>query len=405
MDLFFARQPIFDKNKNVTAYELLYRNNGHENIYNGIDGDKSTLTVISNSIYSLELETISDNKRVFINFTENLIKEGIATILPAKDVVIEILEIVEPTKDVLASCKKLKDNGFTLALDDFVFDEKFTELIKLADIIKVDFRITKGKDREKIFETLKINKNIIFLAEKVETLEEYKEAANLGYKYFQGYFFSKPIIISAKAIPTDKVNAVKILELTTKEDIDFEKIELLILKDVGLTYKIMKLINSSLYSFENKINSVKYAIALLGEKEIIKWLHVVLLNNLNGGNYREMVNISLMRAIFCENICNLTEDKKMVSFSYVTGLFSVMDTILNCSMEVITKEIFLPYEVKAALNGWEDNILKMILDLVVNYEKGEWNVVIYLSDKLNIESGMIADAYYNSVKWIKKVKY
>lgn len=404
MDLFFARQPIFNKNKNVIAYELLYRKNEHENIYNGIDGDKSTLTVISNLIYSLELETISDNKRVFINFTENLIKEGMATILPSKDVVIEILEDVEPTKDVLDSCKILKDNGFTLALDDFVFDKKYTELIKLADIIKVDFKITKGKDREKIFETLKINENIVFLAEKVETLEEYKEAVNLGYKYFQGYFFSKPIIVSTKAIPTDKINAIKVLELTTKENIDFEKIELLILKDVGLTYKMMKLINSSLYSFENKINSVKYAIALLGEKEIIKWLHVVLLNNLNGDNYHEMVNVSLMRAIFCENICNLTEDKKMVSLSYITGLFSVMDIILNCSMDVITKEIFLPYEVKAALNGWENNMLKMILDLVVNYEKGEWNVVMYLSDKLNIEPGMIVDAYYNSVKWINKIK-
>jgi EAL and modified HD-GYP domain-containing signal transduction protein len=400
--LFFARQPIFDKNNNVIAYELLYRN-GYENSYTGTNDDEATISVIINSFYSLDLKTISDNKVVFINFTENLIKQKITTILPSEYVVIEILETVEPTKEVLFVCKKIKDNGFTLALDDFIFDKKFTELIELSDIIKVDFKKTKGYDRKKIFETLKINKRIKFLAEKIETIDEFKEAIQLGYTYFQGYYFSKPIIISTKAIPSNKHNTLEILELISKKEIDFNKLEELILKDIGLSYKIMKLINSSSYYLKSKVNSIRHGITFLGEKEIVKWLYVILLNDLNESNSQEIINLSLLRAKFSENICNLTKDNDKTFFSYITGLFSVMDAILNCSMEVITRELYLPDEVKAALNG-ETNILKVILELVINYEKGEWGNVVICSEKLEIKTSQIAEAYFNSLKWLEKHK-
>jgi EAL and modified HD-GYP domain-containing signal transduction protein len=132
MHIFLARQPIFDRNKNVIAYELLFRN-GQENAYNSVDGNEATLKVIANSFYEFDFKSVSDNKKVFINFTEKLITEEIATILPSDDVVIEILETIEPTNEIINACKKLKAKGFILALDDFVFDKKYTELIKLVD--------------------------------------------------------------------------------------------------------------------------------------------------------------------------------------------------------------------------------------------------------------------------------
>ena len=162
MHIFLARQPIFDRNKNVIAYELLFRN-GQENAYNGVDGNEATLKVIANSFYEFDFKSVSGNKKVFINFTEKLITEEIATILPNDEVVIEILETIEPTDEVINACKKLKSRGFILALDDFVFNEKYTELIKLIDIIKVDFMISRGEERRKIFDVLNINKKIKFL--------------------------------------------------------------------------------------------------------------------------------------------------------------------------------------------------------------------------------------------------
>ena len=216
MDIFLARQPIFDRSNKVIAYELLFRN-GYENFCSNADGDEATLNVIVNSFYIFGIKNITNDKKVFINFTEELIKKEIATLLSSEQVVVEILENIEPTEEIVVACKKLKQKGYTLALDDFVFDEKYMNLIKLIDIIKVDFKITKGYERKKLFELLKINNKIKFLAEKVENREEYNEAVKMGYTYFQGYYFSKPVVLSRKSIFVNKNIGLKILKLINKE--------------------------------------------------------------------------------------------------------------------------------------------------------------------------------------------
>ena len=403
MYIFLARQPIFDRNKNVIAYELLFRNS-HENAYNSVDGNGATLKVIANSFYEFDFKSVSGNKKVFINFTEKLITEQIATILPSNVVVIEILETIEPTDEVLNACKKLKDRGFVLALDDFVFDEKYTELIKLVDIIKVDFIISKGIERKKIFDLLKINKQIKFLAEKVETIEEYDEALALGYSYFQGYYFSKPVIMSAKSIPSNKYTALEILKLVNQKNFDFSKLESLILKDVGLSYKLTKILKSSAYCIKSEMNSIKYAITLLGEKEIVKWLYVVILNDLKGESTNELIKVSLQRARFCELICNTYNYKEKSFSAYIVGLFSVMDAILNCSMEVIIKDLYISEEVKDGLIK-EGNIINSILKLAVGYGKGNWEEAGEYAKKLKVDMNSIPEIYLETLKWTDGIHF
>jgi len=402
MEVFLARQAIFDRSNNVIAYELLFRN-GYENFYNSVDGNKATLNVIANSFYELNFKRVADNKRAFINFTEELINDEIATILPFKDVVIEILEDVEPTDQIISACKKLKEQGFTLALDDFVFDKKYNKLIKLIDIIKVDFLITKGCDRKKIFDLLKINNKIEFLAEKVESIEEYNEAMYFGYTYFQGYYFSKPIILSDKSVHNNENIALKILKLVNNKDFNFSDLELLILKDVGLSYKLTKLINSSAYGAKNKYNSIKYAITFLGEKEIVKWLYVVILNDLKGNKPNELLKVSLQRAKFCELICNMSIYKEKTFLAYITGLFSAMDAILNCSMESVVNDIYLPDEVKDGLIGVE-NTLNLILKVVISYQKGEWENVMFYAKIIEVDINEISQIYLEALKWADNIQ-
>lgn len=403
MHIFLARQPIFDRNKNVIAYELLFRN-GHENAYNGVDGNEATLQVIANSFYEFDFKSVSSDKKVFINFTEKLITEEIATILSNDDVVIEILENIEPTDEVLNACKKLKARGFILALDDFVFDKKYAELIKLIDIIKVDFMISNGIERKKIFNLLKINKNIKFLAEKVETIEEYEEALALGYSYFQGYYFSKPIIMSANSISSNKYTALEILKLVNQKDFEFSKLESLILKDVALSYKLIKILKSSAYCVKNEINSIKYAITFLGEKEIVKWLYVVLLNDLKGEGTNELIKVSLQRARFSELICKANGYSQKAFSAYMTGLFSVMDAILNCPMEVIIKDLYISEEVKDGLTK-EGNIINSILKLAVSYEKGDWEETGEYAKKLNVDINSIPEIYLETLKWTDGIHF
>lgn len=401
MDNFIARQPIFNTKNEVIAYELLFRN-GNLNYFVGIDGDDATRNVISNAFYSFGIKNIINEKKAFINFTENLIKEEIATILPSDYLVIEILEDVEPTREVINACKVLKEKGYTLALDDFVFHSKYEELIKLADIIKIDFSITKGKERKTIVENLKSNNKIKFLAEKVETIEEYNEALSYGYEYFQGYYFSKPRIISSKAINSNKYITLQILDKINKNEIDFDEIEKLILKDVGLSYKLLKLINSASLGVRNKTNSIMYALTILGEKELIKWLYVVLLNEMKQSSPEELINLGLIRAKFCESISENSKLEDKGILAYITGMFSVMDAILGVTIESVVTELYLPDEVKDALIS-KNNSLSDILTLVISYEKGDWDKVLELAKELSIDPDVIAQNYFDSLEWVKSI--
>jgi EAL and modified HD-GYP domain-containing signal transduction protein len=202
MEVFVARQPIFDRNLDVYGYELLFRSS-HNNFYDGLDENVATSSVISSSLSVIGLENLTGSKRAFINFPYEMLIKEVATTLPKESVVIEVLENVYPDYDIINACKKLKQLGYILALDDFVLKPEYRPLIELADIIKVDFLLTRSDERKSIM--TKINSpKIKFLAEKVENKAEYDQAFQLGYSYFQGYFLSKPVIIKGVAIQNKK---------------------------------------------------------------------------------------------------------------------------------------------------------------------------------------------------------
>ncbi|MFL0197843.1 EAL and HDOD domain-containing protein [Clostridium sp. WILCCON 0269] len=204
MDIFIARQPIFNRFNKIYGYELLFRDNTRENKCSETDGDTATIKVIKNSIFHIGMNKIVQNKMAFINFTENILTSKIFEIISPEIVAIEILENVKPSDKVINACKILKQKGFILALDDFVFDEEHKKFINFVDIIKVDFRTTPDYERRKIINSIK-SKKIKFLAEKIETVDEFNEAMQCGYTYFQGYYFSKPTIISSKKISANEL--------------------------------------------------------------------------------------------------------------------------------------------------------------------------------------------------------
>lgn len=268
MDVFLARQPIFDRFNKLFGYELLFRDS-EKNIYQSEDGDKATIEVLKNSFINIGIEKVTGGKKAFINFTENILKSDIFTILPPKSVIVEILEDIEPTEEILELCKKLKKIGYVIALDDFVYSDKYRNLIEIADIIKVDFKITKGYERRKVIDQVN-SEDILFLAEKVETMEEFNEAVSFGYSYFQGYYFSKPLIILGKRISENKAVHMKLMQEINSDSFTIDRIENLIKRDLSLSFKLLKLINSANYCFVSEIKSMKQALALLGEKEIKK---------------------------------------------------------------------------------------------------------------------------------------
>lgn len=397
MDIFVARQPIFDIENNVVAYELLFRNSCKNN-YADENGDNATLSVINN-LYTLGIKNITGEKYAFINFTENLLRDNIVPPFPPNTLVIEILETVEPCEEIILQCRKLKNQGYIIALDDFVFDKKYNKLIEFADIIKIDFTITIGDERKNIFK--KVNsKNVKFLAEKVETIEDFNEAKALGYSYFQGYYFSKPTILSGKDIPQNRFANFKILEELNNKNVDIENLEKLILSDLSISFKLLKLMNSSLFGLNHKITSIKYAITFLGKKNLIKWLYIVLMSSLANDKPHELINLALVRAQFAELLtAKMNLDNKRYD-AYITGMLSLIHVILNKPIKEIIEDLSLSDEVKNALLG-KDNILNSIIKLIIFYEKGLWDKVDLYLEKLNIDKNDLVNCYIKSLNWIK----
>lgn len=397
MEVFVARQPIFDSKKNVFAYELLFRS-GVENFYDmRLDGDKSTANVITNSLLIIGLDKITKGKKAFVNFTKNLIVRGAPSILPKDLIAVEILESVEPDTVVLQACKELKSQGYTIVLDDFVFDERYTSLMDLADIIKVDFLSSTAAMRKSVIENCQ-NKKVKFLAEKVETGNAFQEALDTGYVYFQGYFFSKPIIISGRDIPGNKLNYLRVLSEVNKPDVEFERLEEVIKRDVSLSYKLLRFINSAFFRFSVKVESIKHALILLGVKEIKKWVSVVALSGIGFDKPQELLTISLIRAHFCETLASKIGLQGRAADFFMAGLFSVIDALIDRPMHVILSDLPIADDIKYALLGRE-NIIHDVFCLVISYEKGDWNTTSSCAHKLNLNETELPDMFFNSVNW------
>ncbi len=400
MDIFVARQPIFDKQEKVQAYELLFRS-GLENFYPDIDGDIATSKVISNSFISIGLDELTQGKKAFINFTRELLVNGAANAIPKELMTIEVLENIDPDYDVVVALTDLKKQGYTIALDDFVLDKKFEPFIELADIIKIDFIQSNRFERKKLVDIYK-NRGITFLAEKIESYEEFEEAKFLGYDLFQGYFFCKPEIIQGKDVPGYKINYLELLKEVNMPDIDFNKMESIIKRDVSLSYKLLKLVNTVAYGFRSQIKSIKHALVLLGILEIKKWLYLVALTEIGGDKPDELIVNSLIRAKFCELLANDMGMGTQGSDFFLMGLFSLIDVLMGQPMEQIIEELPITIGVKDALLG-VDNEFKKSFEIILSYEGGRWDRVEKATSKININELKYPKYYVESVDWANKV--
>jgi len=403
MDVFVARQPIFTKNQKIFGYELLFRNS-LDNAYNCNDGDQATSDVICNSFFAIGMDNLTGGKRAFINFTENLLIKEIPMLLPKELVVVEILENVEPTIELIEACKKLKEAGYLLALDDFVFQPKFVPLLNLADIIKIDFLSTTGHDRKRVMQDVG-NRGIKFLAEKVETRADFEQAVKLGYAYFQGYFFSKPIVLKGKDIPTNKVNqlrVIRVLRELEKENFKFGAIEQFIMYDVTLSYQLLRFINSVAFSLANEISSVKQALVLLGKNEIFKWVSLIVMRTVGDNKTDGILVTSLTRAKFCELIAEKAGLKEREPELFMMGMFSLIDVFIRRPLKAILAELPISEDVKGALLG-ENNKLSQVYRLTLAYERAEWADFTMYAANLGIKEEDIPDYYKKAVAWADEI--
>lgn len=401
MDVYVARQAILDVNKEVVAYELLFRNSNN-NKFTHVENTNPTLEVIRNSFSVIGLEKVTEGKRAFINFDGELLKSGFIEAFPKDRIAIEILESVKPDETIIECCKALKEKGYIIALDDFSYTEEFDELIEYVDIIKVDFLITKGKERKKIIEKIR-NEKIKFLAEKVETEEEFKQAIEYGYTYFQGYFFCKPVIIEGKDISGYKFTYMNLINELNKDNVDIKKIENLIKNDVSLSYKLLKAANSAYFSLKREITSIGDAIIIIGTKELKKWLFIITLQNMGESKIGELIKMSLIRAFFGEMLSFKIIPKVSSFDGFITGMFSLMDALMNVPIEKVLDELPVSNNVREALLKKENTLAEM-LKLIIEYENGNWEEVNKLVEKFRLDEKFVRECYLEAILSINGIE-
>lgn len=400
MKIYLGRQAIYDTKMKVFAYELLYRSSD-ENVSGVIDGDQATSSVITNSVAVFGMDKLTEGKRAFINFTKNLIMEEMPHVFDNSTIVVEILEDIVPDEPFLEACSTLKKKGYILALDDYCLVNENMELLKMIDIIKVDFRITDKEERREIVKRYKKHK-IVFLAEKVENEEEYQEAIDAGYKLFQGFFFSKPAVMSTKDFKAQTYNYIKVLEELDADEPNFQVITSVFESDIALSYRLLKLLNSAAFQTKSHIKSINHALVILGLREIRKWVMLMMMRDLGDNRPDELIRLSLIRGKFSELLTSELSYKARKREAFMVGIFSMIDLLVGQELDMVLSEIPLNKDVKDALLG-DRNLFSEVLDLAVCYEFADWDDVEKIRLKLNIEEEKVINHYVASLDFAAAV--
>jgi len=396
MSIYVARQPIFNKKLEVIAYELLYRS-GDSNYANVVDDEVATSRVINNSLLNFGFDNVSSNKKLFINFSKRLLESDIPTLLPSETAVLEILEDVVPDEDFYERIKELRDLGYTLALDDFVLGFQYPELIDYVDIVKVDFMLTTPEDRQRIYNVF-MNDGVKFLAEKVETTKEYEEAMSYGYDYFQGYFFQKPTIMKGQDTKGFSANYMMIMDELNKYEPDFDRIVEVIERDINLSYKILRIVNSMAYYRGNEISSLLQAATMMGLSEVRKLVSLLVFQNICSDKPDELLVEALIRGKVIEEMSKKTAFKSRQSEVFLMGLFSLIDVMLDREINDVMNELPLASDIKDGILQ-KDTDLGNMLKTLIAYEKADWEAFNDYADKVGNIKECIPVAYLNSIKW------
>lgn len=396
MYCYMARQPILDHDKNLYGYELLFRD-GESNAFPNINDDEATSKLITEHHLLMGVEKITGGQLAFINFSADTLIHHFPTSINPKSMVIEILETVPISRELMTACRELHRMGYQLALDDHDFDPKWDIFLPYISIIKVDvqqfnlLQISKYVSRVKHY-------NVTLLAEKVETAAEFNKLRQLGFKLFQGYFFARPEMLKHKKISSNKLNLMLLIAESSKVALDFDQLSHIVERDLGLSYKLLRFVNSASFAREKPIGSLKHAMVYMGEAELKKFIALLALANLSEHSGSELLNMSVVRARFCDQLANLNQDPTNPPTAFLTGLFSLVDALLEQPLSELLDDLPILPEIKTALLEHSGR-LGRYLDLAKAFEQANWEMQQQLTRQALTKPIDLSPVYLEAVEW------
>ncbi len=388
--VFIGRQPIIDNRGHLYGYELLCRDENNKVAIVG-NGDQESTVMLLDAILSIGLDRLTRSKRAFINVTEALLLSEHIDALPPKNVVLEILETVKPSPELVKRLEALKARHFSLALDDFTLTQDNRSLTDHVDIIKIDVRALEVTQIEQYFHALKQSR-VLMLAEKVETQSEYQQLRDMGFDLFQGYYFARPELYTTRALRPNQVAVLQLLQTVNDPNVSIETLANLIRGDVALSIALLRWTNAASTGLAQAVDSIDRAIVTLGIYTIRNWLGLIAMANM-GIQSPELVTTVLVRARFCELLA-ITAKRQNPAGYFTVGLFSALDIMMESPMPELLNQLPLARELKDALlahQGSHGEALKAILAL----ESGEPARAIFA----NVNHSKIAASYVDASEW------
>ncbi|MBF7073840.1 HDOD domain-containing protein [Glaciecola sp. MH2013] len=394
MFAFIAREPILDKEQELFAYELLFRD-GENDAFPSHPAKKTEL--IKQRFNTLGIDDIAGEQNVFIHFLPETLINHFPEELSADNVVIELTQNPSMDSGLMKACEELKSKGFKLALSGDNLESTILTSYPYIDILKVDLSKAPTNMLEKHVPALAAS-GIQLVAEKVSSLEQFAMCRDLGFDYFQGYFFTQPEAKSVKELPASKLTLVELLSQSARPDFDLETVAAIIERDAALAYLLLRFINNPMVNKRLKITSLRHALKYLGEVEVKKFIALLSLASLNENKPLELLQVSLVRAKFCELCAAAKYGKEKAMSAFVIGLFSLLDAILDSDMTTVVEKLPTSVEIKQTLLGF-DSEYRNILDTAKGFESGLWSVVIENSESMAISQQDLHSFFNDAMRW------
>ncbi|MGD8112945.1 EAL and HDOD domain-containing protein [Vibrio sp. TRT 17S01] len=400
---FVARQPIFNGRRHTLGYELLFRD-GENNAYpSHVDSDRATYRLITENFLSLGGAQPVSHSRCFINFPYRSLVNRLPLSLPKEQIVVEILETCLPTNELLEAIKELNARGYLIALDDFVYSPEWERFLPFVHIVKLDImamgleaacdfvreRLAKGSKRK-------------FLAERVETEQEFVVARSAGFTLFQGYFFSKPELIKQRYVSPEQLIALELFREVCQPEVDFDKVERLVAKDMALSYKLLRFVNTMSDRLEVSISSFRQALVYLGQDKLKIFVSLAAASFISVKKPKELYNLSLQRAQFCQLMSRQTPFNQYREQAFLIGLLSVLDALLDMSLESLVEQLPLNQSIKLALLQRQGPYGELI-SLGECYERADWSGFTQACDMLGLSQDEVMPKISEAQRWSQDI--
>jgi len=392
MEVFVARQPVFDKQKGVYGYQLSFRSR-FETYYQALESGKSDTDLMA----FVNFGELTVGKKGFVSFSRDLLLMDFPILFPNDATVAVISGGMDSDEEALARCRELRDYGYTIAIGDFGSQLLDSPFLDVAGMAVVKFSETSVEERRILCEKLAA-REIETIAGNVETAEDFDQAASWGYSYFQGEFFAKPVVRPDQEIAANKLTYLQLLREVNHAALSYDDVAALVEQDVALTYKLLRFMNSAWFGLKFEVKSVRHALVLLGPKEIKRWVSLVAVRSTGDDKPEELLVRSLTRAKAAEQVGMLASMEKQASELFLMGMLSVMDALTDKPMGEVLEKLPLSEPIKTALLGGAGPF-RDVYETVLHYERGDWDHLSAAAAALHLDEQKVPEVFRSSLKW------